>query len=34
MNDMAEHDMSASSRAPGLDFDSPALRRKRRVRAF
>ena len=34
MNDMAEHDMSASSRAPGLDFDTPALKRKRRVRAL
>ncbi len=34
MNDMAEHDMSASSRAPGLDFDTPALKRKRRMRAL
>ena len=34
MNDMTKHDMSAPSRAPGLDFDTPALKRKRRLRAF
>ncbi|MBU2065295.1 MAG: ABC transporter permease subunit [Gammaproteobacteria bacterium] len=34
MNDLASETMTASSKSLGLDFNTPALQRKRRIRAF
>ncbi|SDH69661.1 phosphate transport system permease protein [Pseudomonas benzenivorans] len=34
MNDLASNSMTATSNALGLDFNTPALQRKRRLRAF
>ncbi len=34
MNDLASETMTATSKSLGLDFNTPALKRKRRIRAF
>ena len=34
MNDLASEPMTASPNSLGLDFNTPALQRKRRIRAF